>query len=273
MASLPYFQLYPRDYLADTPHLSMEESGCYLTLLMVAWLRPDCSIPDDDIWICRTLRMHGNKWRSLKPAVMEFWELQGNQWVQARLLKEWRKAAERCEKNRRKRADFKREMSENKDLAPAIGGVYQNQNQIHKERKKKDSSSSDDDGQFNLIWKKWPRKVGKGAAVKAYAKALKRAKHEEIAAGVDRALPALSPDPQFIPHLATWLNQDRWLDEAAAPMAADPEGNQLRQQAKLLATLTPFAKSQAQKMPAGAIPKMVRLGLLPADIAAEYGVK
>jgi hypothetical protein len=65
---------------------------------------------------------------------------------------------------------------------------------------------------FEGFWAVYPRKVGKGAALKAYRHALKRASHAEIAAGAKRYA-ASKPDPQYTAHASTWLNADRWLDE------------------------------------------------------------
>lgn len=70
---------------------------------------------------------------------------------------------------------------------------------------------------FELVWKAYPRKVGKGAARKAWAKL------QPDTALVQKMLDALNwqrtqpgwlkDGGQFIPHLATWLNQERWDDE------------------------------------------------------------
>ena len=62
---------------------------------------------------------------------------------------------------------------------------------------------------FDAFWRNYPRKVGKGAALKAYRNAVKRATPEEIAAGLAR----YKPDPNFTKHASTWLNADCWLDE------------------------------------------------------------
>jgi hypothetical protein len=65
---------------------------------------------------------------------------------------------------------------------------------------------------FEGFWAVYPKKVGKGAARKAYRNALKRASHVEILAGA-KAYAASKPDPQYTAHASTWLNADRWLDE------------------------------------------------------------
>jgi hypothetical protein len=65
---------------------------------------------------------------------------------------------------------------------------------------------------FEDFWGVYPRKVGKGAARKAYRHALTRASHAEILAGAKRYA-ASKPDPDFTKHPTTWLNADCWLDE------------------------------------------------------------
>lgn len=72
---------------------------------------------------------------------------------------------------------------------------------------------------FDSWYALYPRKVAKGAARKAYAKALKIASHDVLCAAA-RAFSAKQTDKQFIPYPATWLNQERWLDEEATPKAS-----------------------------------------------------
>lgn len=80
----------------------------------------------------------------------------------------------------------------------------------------------DDDPGFTRFWETYPRKVGKGHAKKAWAKALKDgADPEEIIAGAERFRldPTRSRDPQYIAHPSTWLNGERWKDQP--PVQAD----------------------------------------------------
>lgn len=73
---------------------------------------------------------------------------------------------------------------------------------------------------FDKFWETYPRRVGKQAAKAAWSKAAKRTQAQTIVDGARRyaADPNL-PEPKFIPHPATWLNQGRWEDEPCAPRA------------------------------------------------------
>jgi len=70
---------------------------------------------------------------------------------------------------------------------------------------------------FEQFWKAYPRKEAKGAALKAWTKAIKAALPESIikAAAEFAASPIVTSrgEPRFIPHPATWLNGQRWLDD------------------------------------------------------------
>ena len=75
------------------------------------------------------------------------------------------------------------------------------------------------DGRFEEFWKLYPKKAGKGHARKAWQKLSPSNRlQEQILLSLKQQLG--QPDwkklnGQYIPHPATWLNGERWLDEKA----------------------------------------------------------
>lgn len=73
---------------------------------------------------------------------------------------------------------------------------------------------------FDEFWSLYPKKVGKGAAERAWAKIRPDEQlRATIQAAIQRAMTSadwVKDSGQYIPHPATWLNQKRWEDE---PMA------------------------------------------------------
>ena len=74
------------------------------------------------------------------------------------------------------------------------------------------------EARFEEFWKAYPKKQGKGAALKAWKKIKPdRTLHETIMAAVrantDRNQQWQRDGGQYIPNPTTWLNQQRWLDE------------------------------------------------------------
>jgi hypothetical protein len=69
--------------------------------------------------------------------------------------------------------------------------------------------------EFAAFWERYPRKVGKGHARKAYAKALRQVSHDGIMYGLSVQITGMTAkDKQYIPHPATWLNREGWDDES-----------------------------------------------------------
>lgn len=90
MAEFPSLPLWTDAYLADTRHLSTQEHGAYLLLLMEAWRRPTCSLPDDDTLLARLSGLSIDEWLKIKSLVLDFWQYDGRrkEWRQLRLVKE-----------------------------------------------------------------------------------------------------------------------------------------------------------------------------------------
>ena len=93
-SKLPFLPISGDAYRNDTHHLSLEEHGAYFLLLMQAWSRPACNLPDDDKYLSRVLGISVKKWADLKPVIMAFWTYHGSSrtWLQKRLRKEKRAA-------------------------------------------------------------------------------------------------------------------------------------------------------------------------------------
>lgn len=69
---------------------------------------------------------------------------------------------------------------------------------------------------FDTWWRAYPRKQGKRVALKAYARALRRADALTILAGAQRYAADPNRREQFTAHPSTWLNRDGW-DDAPEP--------------------------------------------------------
>ena len=78
---------------------------------------------------------------------------------------------------------------------------------------------------FDAFWSIYPRRVGKGAARKSFEKAMTKTDLKTILDAVEAQKQSAQwtrDGGQFIPHPATWLNQERWADE---PEAVDDNAN------------------------------------------------
>lgn len=91
--------------------------------------------------------------------------------------------------------------------------------QREKEREKEDSCSSTDvESDFADWYAGYPRKVGKGQALRAYRSARKKTDASTLSAAVLEQTPTLmAKGKEFCPHPASWLNGERWEDEPSTP--------------------------------------------------------
>lgn len=80
--------LFADAYLADTTHLTTEEHGAYLLLMMAAWRQPDCALPNDDAKLARIAGLSRKKWTALKAVILDFWTVENGRIFQARLRRE-----------------------------------------------------------------------------------------------------------------------------------------------------------------------------------------
>lgn len=96
---------------------------------------------------------------------------------------------------------------------PSPGNPTPKNNNVKKNNEKKDND--DFSKLFAEFWDSYPRKVGKAAAERAFAKC--DVKFLAIAGARRLANDPNLPEMQFIPHPTTWLNRAGWEDDPLPP--------------------------------------------------------
>jgi uncharacterized protein YdaU (DUF1376 family) len=86
MSQYPSMPLFVDAYLADTTHLSAEEHGVYLLLLMAMWRRNGW-VPEDDKDLARMCCVSRYKWALIKRRLRPMLIFQDGEISQKRLLK------------------------------------------------------------------------------------------------------------------------------------------------------------------------------------------
>ena len=88
--------------------------------------------------------------------------------------------------------------------------------------------------EFDEFWSLYPRRLAKGAARKAHAAALRKARHGDIQAGLLLYLATIAAEgtaPRYVKHPSTWLNGECWGDDLSAVVQSGRNG-QARSSAK-----------------------------------------
>lgn len=104
---LPYFTDYPKDYLADTAHLTWAEKGVYQTLRCLLWDKgSECRLRADDETLSRLLGMPLREWRKFRAVLVEgdfplFYVDEEGRLYERSLLQRYAKAVEKSVKNRK----------------------------------------------------------------------------------------------------------------------------------------------------------------------------
>lgn len=244
MAALPYMQLYVADYLADTAHLNAAQHGAYLLLLMNYWQRGKALVNSNER-LANVARMSNEEWNKNRDVLAEFFEVTDDEWIHGRVERDL--DAVRGISNRNKAAGLasanaratKRQQQMNERSTSVQRNVNHTDTDTDTEQDQDlllDKSSERTPKRPSIpekvlvsIYDVYPRKVGRGAALKRIASAVGRLAGGERDAPMEpidaaRALFALTkayarspagknPDQQYIPHPATWFNESRYLDD------------------------------------------------------------
>lgn len=116
MSKPSHIPLFVDAYLKDTTHLTTEAHGAYFLLMMAAWVREGCSLPNDERRLAACAKMSVKDWRIIASDVLELWTVEGDSIYQKRLRKEWHYVKEKSAKNKRNAAlRWDRERNANAD--------------------------------------------------------------------------------------------------------------------------------------------------------------
>lgn len=228
--SRPWMPLYVADYLADTRRLTTLEHGAYLLLIMEYWRHG--SLPDDDARLARIVGMDPIDWMEIRDNIAVFFD---DGWRHKRVDEELKTQSDRSDAARASAARrWKGDKDANAMRTQCDGNAMAMQTQCegicetdanhshnhnHIENTKSVSRAARvrvTDG-FDEFWLAYPNKVGKGAAEKAWPKAVASIGGNPVKLVEAVKAHKFNADPQYIPHPATWLNQKRWEDAPQSP--------------------------------------------------------
>jgi uncharacterized protein YdaU (DUF1376 family) len=228
----PYFRFYPGDFYLDTATWSDTECGAFIRCLSFQWEKG--FIPND---IDRLARIaHSMSDPLVRDTVLEkFEKAPGNpghlvnaklESVRVALVSYKEKLSAAGKKGADKKwGNDSLAIDDPNGLASGKSKPKSN----NKETKNKISKET-----WESFWSAYPRKVGKKKAGEALNKINPDAKLLQIiltAVRVQCKSEQWTKDAgQFIPHPATWLNQERWNDAATVQVEKPAAGNPTPQQ-------------------------------------------
>lgn len=107
------------------------------------------------------------------------------------------------------------------DLTQASASTRIEENRREERTPKPPKGADDVEEEFEEWWKHVPRKVGKGAARRAFKSARKKADLATLRSAIRSfALSVQHKDAQFICHPSSWLNGERWSDQEGVDIPA-----------------------------------------------------
>lgn len=233
----PAFQFYAKDFLTGTMEMSLLEIGAYTKLL--AWSWDNGPVPTDERRRAVILGVSERSLRSLWDGIACKWVSTEAGYVNARLERQrtllagfaerqsergrsgadarWRKYGASI-----KQAEAQAQRQSTRENSSAVFDLQSSKDQDRKPLARERAVPSG----FENFWRAFPKRVGKGAALKAWA----RLKPDPtVLAKMFDALEWQINQPgwrkdrgQYIPHPATWLNHRGWEDEPFNPVGPEP---------------------------------------------------
>lgn len=215
MNGLPYYKAYPRDFIEATVGFSFEVKCAYRVIIDLIYMHGG-RLRDDDRYISGQLGCSIRKWKSIRNQLIEIDKLNISQGFLSNNRAD--KELESLSKLQEKQRENAYCRNKNNDLQKP----WQSHTEPDTYKDKRDtkvSQKNEHESEFeNQFWPVYPRKVSKGAALKAFKAARKKSDLETILSGAIRFAKARQgEDANFTKHAASWLNAECWKDEPDPP--------------------------------------------------------
>lgn len=215
-----FFKLYIGDYQRDTAHLSVTEHGAYL-LMLQHYYATEKPLPTGKS-LHRMLRAQERSEReAIDTIVTQFWKETDSGLVNPRSDREIGKAEHQRSVNKeigKLGGRPKRIKTESVSESEPNDNPNQTPDTRHQTNTPKPPAAAPDG--FAQFWQRYPKKVGRPAAERAFRSAKLNGHLPEVLADVEAKArsPGWTKDGgQFVPNPATYLNQRRWEDQQTTP--------------------------------------------------------
>lgn len=245
-----WMPLYVADYLRDTTHLTRDQHGGYMLLLMACW-NSGGRLPNDPGQLAAIARATPAEWRRMAPILLRFFQVDGEDIVHGRVVSEHQKAARLSEIRRQNGGKGGRPKKQPESSEKATGSANPKLTEtpspspVGKEANASTPTQDADasyvrpvpDDAFTLAWKAYPALGRSRSKSQAKTKPIWRAAANS-AGGDDRLLAAVrryvAEDTTHKgecgpPAFDRWLRDGRWehwlpggtdADQASGPAPA-----------------------------------------------------
>lgn len=233
-------QLYIADYLGDTQHLTTEQHGAYLLILMAMW-RAGGKLPMDARKLCRIAKVHPPHWGKIAADILEFFDEHDGFITQKRLSKEHQKAIQKSQLRAEagRKGGLSKSLKMNNEIdsfaTDLLGHSSEARNQKEEDtptvpkgtervRKAKGYDPKLVHEFEEMVWKEFPRHPNsrKDPALKKFHD-LTPEERAKCIGGVARysirfeattdQKRTVQERLEYVPHLVTWINQKGWQSE------------------------------------------------------------
>jgi uncharacterized protein YdaU (DUF1376 family) len=220
MNGLPYYKAYPRDFIEGTVGMPLELKGAYRIVIDLIYMHGG-HLPDDARYISGVLGCNSWKWTSIRKRLLATGkvEVEENSLVNSRAFQE----LEISEKFQRNQSEIATTPRKNKGLRQPKPSHTEPDTDKEKKEGASHPTRAREKSAFEAWYSHYPHKVQRGAAEKAFLKALPLTTVEELISGVHRYIASKPPDRQW-QNPATWLNGKGWLDAPAQVSQSPPSG-------------------------------------------------